>query len=137
MTVLEFRTLFGCEQQRGEQLSGLVEVNEGHVDGEEHGKGRRGRGKLCKKLIPGFAALDAIPDVTTEALKKFLIYKAKTDSHVLSDGWYDYCRLKSNSFEHTATAAFKLDEPAHNLFPWVHITLSNLKRLLLAPPSEG
>jgi hypothetical protein len=39
--------------------------------------------------------------------------------------------LKQKGFEHTATAISKQNEPAHVLFPWVHITLSNLKRFLL------
>jgi Zn ribbon nucleic-acid-binding protein len=42
-----------------------------------------------------------------------------------------YRRLKQKGFEHTATAISKQNEPAHELFPWVHITLSNLKRFLL------
>ena len=42
-----------------------------------------------------------------------------------------YRRLKQKGFEHTATAICKQNEPAYELFPWVHITLSNLKRFLL------
>jgi len=49
----------------------------------------------------------------------------------LTDGWNGYKRLKKNGFEHTATAISGQDEAAHSLFPWVHITLSNLKRFLL------
>ena len=61
------------------RLSGLVEVDEGYVGGEEHGEGRRGRGtrglrtksvvavavehrgpgKSGQKPVPGFAALEA------------------------------------------------------------------------------
>jgi hypothetical protein len=36
-----------------------------------------------------------------------------------------------NGFTHTAIELSKQDQPAHKLFPWVHITLSNLKRFLL------
>jgi hypothetical protein len=48
-----------------------------------------------------------------------------------ANGWYGYRRLKQKGFEHIATAISKQEEPAHELFPWVHITLSNLKRFLL------
>lgn len=133
------------------RLSGLVEVDEGYVGGEEHGKGRRGRGKrdlrtksvvavaverrgagkLGHKPVPGFAALEVIPDAATATLEKFLAVKVKPGSHILSDGWHGYRRLKLKGFEHTATAISKQDEPAHSLFPWIHITLSNLKRFLL------
>jgi transposase-like protein len=130
------------------RLSGLVEVDEGYVGGEEHGQGRRGRGAQTKsvvavavehraegkpgeKPIPGFAALEVIPDAATATLEKFLADKVKPGSHILSDGWHGYRRLKQKGFEHTATAISKQDEPAHVLFPWVHITLSNLKRFLL------
>jgi len=132
-------------------LSGLVEVDEGYVGGAEHGKGRTGRGKRGIRTksvvavaverrgagkpgrtpIPGFAALEVVPDATTKTLEKFLAAKVKAGSHVLSDGWPGYRRLKQKGFEHTATVLFGHDEPAHRLFPWVHITLSNLKRFLL------
>jgi transposase-like protein len=139
------------DRDRGYRLSGLVEVDEGYVGGEEHGEGRRGRGtrgvrtksvvavavehcspaKPGKKPVPGFAALEVIPDAATETLEKFLAEKVKPGSHILSDGWHGYRRLKQKGFEHTATAISKQGEPAHVLFPWVHITLSNLKRFLL------
>ena len=72
-----------------------------------------------------------IPDAATGTLEKFLADKVRPGSHILSDGWHGYRRLKQKGFEHTATAISKQDEPAHSLFPWVHITLSNLKRFLL------
>ena len=139
------------DRNQGYRLSGLVEVDEGYVGGEEHGEGRRGRGtrgvrtksvvavaverrgpgKPGKKPVPGFAALEVIPDAATETLEKFLAGKVKPGSHILSDGWHGYRRLKQKGFEHTATAISKQNDPAHELFPWVHITLSNLKRFLL------
>ena len=39
--------------------------------------------------------------------------------------------MKQMGFEHTATAISKQNEPAHELFSWVHIALSNLERFLL------
>ena len=135
-------------RDRGYRLSGLVEVDEGYVGGEEHGPGRRGRGAGTKsvvvvaverratgepgrKSIPGFAAVEVVPDAATETLEKFLARKVQPGSHILSDGWSGYRRLPEKGFAHTATATSKQEEPAHELFPWVHITLSNLKRFLL------
>jgi hypothetical protein len=92
---------------------------------------RRDPGKPGKTPVPGFAKLEVIPDAATETLEKFLAGSVRAGSHILSDGWHGYRRLKQKGFEHTATAISKQDEPAHSLFPWVHITLSNLKRFLL------
>ena len=133
------------------RLSGLVEVDEGYVGGEEHGHGRRGRGKpglrsksvvavaverrgtgrRDGKPLPGFAALQVIPDAATATLESFLTRHVQPGSHILSDGWHGYRRLQEKGFAHTATTISHQDEPAHGLFPWVHITLSNLKRFLL------
>src|ERR1017187_3794376 len=52
-------------------------------------------------------------------------------SHILTDGWRGYRRLKNKGFEHTATTISKQHGHAHSLSPWVHIPLSNLKRFLL------
>lgn len=133
------------------RLSGLVEVDEGYVGGKEYGEGRRGRGnkalrtksvvavaverraagKPGKKPVPGFAKLEVIPDAATETLEKFLAHSVRPGSHILSDGWHGYRRLKEKGFEHTATAISRQEKAAHDLFPWVHIALSNLKRFLL------
>ena len=50
---------------------------------------------------------------------------------ILSDGWSGYRKLDEKGFQHTATALSGQAQPAHELFPWVHISLSNLKRFLL------
>ncbi len=139
------------DRDQGYRLKGLVEVDEGYVGGQEHGQGRRGRGKPGvrsksvvavaverrtagkpgQKPIPGFAALQVIPNASAANVEKFLTEKVRPGSHILSDGWRGYRRLKQKGFEHTATNLSRQDEPAHSLFPWVHITLSNLKRFLL------
>jgi transposase-like protein len=139
------------DRDRRYRLRGLVEVDEGYVGGQEHGENRRGRGqrgartksvvavaverraagKPGQKPVPGFAALEVIPDAATETLEKFLGGKVNPGSHVLSDGWHGYRRLKQKGFEHTPTVLSKQKQEAHVLFPWVHIALSNLKRFLL------
>ena len=130
------------------RLGGLIEVDEGYVGGEEHGKARRGRGAATKSVvavaverraagqpgrppIPGFAALSVLPNAGAKSLDGFLTGKIEPGSHVLTDGWNGYWHVEQLGFVHTATELSKQDQPPHKLFPWVHITLSNLKRFLL------
>lgn len=136
-----------ADRDRGYTLGGIVEVDEGYVGGVEEG-GKRGRGSEDKAVVavavehraegqpgrppvPGFAALRVLPNAASKSLDGFLTAKIRPGSHILSDGWRGYRRLDSKGFAHTATAVSQQDEPAHKLFPWVHITLSNLKRFLL------
>jgi len=86
------------DRDQGYRLSGLVEVDEGYVGGEEHGPGRRGRGgkpgarsksgeavaverrgagKPRQKPVPGFAALEGIPDASAATIEKFLTGKVR------------------------------------------------------------
>lgn len=39
--------------------------------------------------------------------------------------------MQQNRYQHTAIELAHQSQPAHKLFPWVHITLANLKRFLL------
>jgi len=136
------------DRDQGYTLNGLVEVDEGYVGGEEHGKTRKGRGAKSKSVvavavehrgpgepgrppIPGFAALSVLPNAGSKSLDSFLKDKVRPGSHVLTDGWNGYWHVEQNGFAHTAIDLSKQDQPAHKLFPWVHITLSNLKRFLL------
>jgi transposase-like protein len=136
------------DRDQSYKLSGLVEVDEGYVGGEEHGEARKGRGAKSKAVvavavehaaagesgrppIPGFAALSVLPNAGSKSLDGFLEDKVESGSHVLTDGWNGYWHVESNGFVHTAIELSKQDQPAHKLFPWVHITLSNLKRFLL------
>ena len=136
------------DRDQGYTLRGLIEVDEGYVGGEEHGEARKGRGAKSKSVvavavehraegqpgrppIPGFAALSVLPNAGSKSLDGFLKGKIEPGSHVLTDGWNGYWHVERNGFAHTAIELSKQDQPAHKLFPWVHITLSNLKRFLL------
>lgn len=137
-----------ADRNRLSRLSGLIEVDEGYVGGEEHGEARKGRGARSKSVVavaverraagqpgrtpvPGFAALAVLPNASKPSLEGFLVANAATGSHVLSDGWSGYRQIAEKGFEHTATNLARQKQDAHKLFPWVHITLSNLKRFLL------
>jgi transposase-like protein len=130
------------------KLHGIIEMDEGYVGGAESGEGCGGRGAETKCVvavavehaaegkpgqppIPGFAALQVLPDASSRSIDGFLGVKVATGSHILSDGWSGYRKLGEKGFAHTATVLSHQDEPAHTLFPWVHISLSNLKRFLL------
>lgn len=128
-------------------LGGLVEVDEGYVGGGEPGPGRKGRGvdkavvavavehiapgESGRPPVPGFAALAVLPNAASRSLDSFLKSRIAAGSHVLTDGWHGYWHVKENGFQHTAIALTQQGQPAHKLFPWVHITLANLKRFLL------
>ena len=137
-----------ASRDRPYTLRGLVEVDEGYVGGEEHGKARQGRGARGKAVVavavehaaegepgrppvPGFAALAVLPNASSSSLDSFLKARVEPGSHVRTDGWNGYWHVKQNGFTHTAIEVANQDQPAHKLFPWVHITLSNLKRFLL------
>jgi len=130
------------------KLHGIIEMDEGYVGGAESGEGRQGRGALTKCVVavavehaaegepgrppvPGFAALQVLPDASSKSIDAFLQARITTGSRILSDGWKGYRNLQEKGFEHTATAISGQDQPAHTLFPWVHLSLSNLKRFLL------
>ena len=127
-------------------LGGLIEVDEGYVGGHEPGtQGRGGKNKAVVAVavehrasgqpgrppVPGFAALQVLPNASSKSLDGFLADKVRPGSHVCTDAWNGYWPVAANGFIHTATDLPKQDQPPHKLFPWVHITLSNLKRFLL------
>lgn len=127
-------------------LGGLVEVDEGYVGGHEPGtKGRGGKGKSVVAVavehraegqpgrapVPGFAALQVLADAGARSLDGFLARKVRPGSHVRTDAWNGYRHVAANGFQHTAIDLSKQPQPPHKLFPWVHITLGNLKRFLL------
>lgn len=131
------------------RLAGLIEMDEGYVGGAETGQPqatgrgsrhkavvavaveRRGPGKEGEKPIPGFAALGVVKDASASSLQEFLKAHVRRGSHLLTEGWRSYRGLESQGFSHTSWRRGPEPAASHRLFPWVHITLSNLKRFLL------
>lgn len=135
-----------ADRDGGYTLGGLVEVDEGYVGGHEPGsKGRgskhkavvaiavehRAAGLAGQPPVPGFAALQVLPNAGAKSLDGFLASKVRPGSHVCTDAWNGYWHVAANGFTHTAIDLSKQQQPPHKLFPWVHITLGNLKRFLL------
>jgi transposase-like protein len=137
-----------ADREQSTRLRGLVEVDEGFVGGAEEGSGRIGRGAKTKSMVavavehqrpgkpgrspvPGRMALAVLPDATAESLRAFLRAKVRQGSAVLTDGFAAYSGLTGRGFAHAAIPLRDDRELTGRLFPWVHITLSNLKRFLL------
>ena len=91
----------------------------------------RAQGRPGRPPVPGFAAFQVLPNASFKSLDGFLAGKVRPGSHVYTDAWNGYWHVADNRFTHTAIDLSKQDQPPHKLFPWVHITLSNLKRFLL------
>lgn len=137
-----------ADRDQNYRLGGLIEMDEGYVGGVETGKAqsgrggkrksvvavaveRRGPGKEGEKPIPGFAALAVVQDASACSLKGFLKANVRTGSHILTDAWRSYRAIEAEGFSHTTWRRGPDPAASHHLFPWVHITLSNLKRFLL------
>jgi transposase-like protein len=113
-----------------DRLSGLVEVDETYVDGEEHGK--TGRGAYGKVIVAGAVdlhdksanriRLKVIPDVTQKTLNGFISENVVEGSTVRTDDWIGYAKLPENGYNHTVNSA----ELKH-----IHRIFSNLKTWIL------
>jgi len=137
-----------ADQEQGRRLSGLVEVDEGYVGGAEKGRARVGRGAQTKsvvavavehwdggkagsRVVPGRSALAVLPDATTASVQGFVRDRVRPNSAVWTDGWWSYRGLTPRGYGHAAIPLGEDRQITQRFFPWVHITLSNLKRFLL------
>lgn len=122
-----------------ERLSGVVEVDETYVGGEEPGV--RGRETRTKTLV-GVAAeengqgigrirLAVLADTTAESLVAFVAEMVAPGSVVHTDGWPAYRSVVKLGYEHKVTAVLHSGSKAHELMPRVHRVASLLKRWLL------
>jgi len=130
------------------QLRGLLEVDEGYVGGVERGKKkqtgrgvrksvvavaveRRGPGRQSWKPVAGFTAMAVVEDASAASLHGFLQTQAEVGSVILTDAWRSYRGIEAKGFQHRPLRRGPDPAAAFRLFPWVHVTLSNLKRFLL------
>jgi ISXO2-like transposase domain/Transposase zinc-ribbon domain len=136
-----------AEGEQGTRLRGLVEVDEGYVGGTEKGGERAGRGAQTKSLVavavehrgagkagrprPGRSALAVMPDGRAGSVQAFVRGRILPDSAVWSDGWSSYRGLTPRGYPHAAIPLGEDTAVVGRFFPWVHVTLSNLKRFLL------
>lgn len=121
-----------------EKLSGKVEVDETFVGGSRGGK--RGRGADGKSLIViaveikecglGRIRMGIVPNASYKSLKRFVTTNIESGSHLITDGWPSYPKMKDDGYEHTAINEETAMDP-ENLTPNVHRIASLLKRWLL------
>jgi len=122
-----------------EKLTGIVEVDEAYIGGEEIGTGRRGRGADEKCLVViatecigkkiGRVRFKIIPDASTENLKPFIEENIELNSEVITDGWTGYSFLKQSAdYKHNEKIISKSGKEAHELLPHIHLVISLVKR---------
>lgn len=115
-------------------LSGLVEMDEAYTGGQISGE-KRGRGTSRPPIgvahsksscgRPGFLRIEAIDNLTHEALQKFADKNIAQDSTIECDGWRSYQCLEGYIIQ-----AKNYSPDDHDL-KWVHTAISNLKAFLL------
>jgi transposase-like protein len=131
-----------------EKLSGLVEVDETYIGGEEH-SGSTGRGTGNKVLVaiavelkdfgneknrglrkPGRVRLSVISDASSDSLSPFISENIDKGSEIITDGWAGYSFVKKSGYKHTVFVQGKKEDD-ENPLPHVHLIISLLKRWLL------
>jgi len=130
------------------KLSGVVEVDETYIGGEEH-DASTGRGTGNKVLVViavelkepkkptklgfkplGRVRMSVIPDASKDSLLPFVKDNVESGSTVITDGWASYASLSGNRYSHTIyiQSKKKADE---QILPHVHLVIALLKRWLL------
>lgn len=122
-----------------EKLTGIVEVDETYIGGEEIGTGKQGRGAEEKNLVVvatecigkqiGRVRFKIIPNASGESLLPFIKENVECGSTVITDGWTGYISLsKKKEYEHIIKVISGSGKQAHELLPHVHMVDSLLKR---------
>lgn len=122
------------------QLSGIVEVDESFVGGEDHG-GKRGRG-TGKSIVViaveikqpkgfGRVRMRHIPDSSGDSLVPFICDMIAPGSVVRTDGWKGYNRVTDHGYLREIIVQSSSGDPAHVSMPGVHRIASLLKRWIL------
>lgn len=123
-----------------DRLSGVVEVDESFVGGEE--PGREGRGAVKKTLVAiaaeergrgtGRIRMACIPDASKPSLHGFVERAIESGSVIHTDGWASYDGLEAHGYRHQVTVLKgKPKDAAVQAMPRVHRVASLLKRWLL------
>jgi transposase-like protein len=123
-----------------DRLTGIVEVDETYVGGEE--KGGRGRYTQSKAIVAvaveivderrlGRVRMRRVSDVSAASLEPFVSEVIASGSSVLTDGWSGYSGLVHLGYDHAVINQSASSDPAHVLMPGVHRVASQVKRWLL------
>jgi transposase-like protein len=91
------------------KLSGMIEVDETYIGGEEHG-GKRGRGTSNKSLVVlavelpegksqrGRVRMKVIQDASKKSLQGFIKENVEPGSTVITDGWSSYASISESGY---------------------------------------
>jgi len=126
-------------RQGREKLSGVVEVDEAYIGGDETGTGKQGRGAEKKILVVvateciekkiGRVRFQIIPDASTGNLLPFVEDNIEHNSDVITDGWSGYKFLSNNdNYKHEVKVIAGSGKGADELLPHVHLVISLVKR---------
>lgn len=127
-----------------ERLSGIVEVDETFIGGEEPGlRGGRAKGKKSLVVVAvelrepkgyGRCRMTIVPDASAPSLQSMIADHVEAGSHVITDGWQGYRKIDKLGYVHDRrsqrAARARGDDPAE-LLPGVHRIASLAKRWLL------
>jgi transposase-like protein len=122
-----------------EKLSGIVEVDETYIGGEEIGIEKKGRGAEQKSLVVvateckgkqiGRVRFRIIPDASSKSLDSFIEANIEEGSTIITDGWSGYTNLSQNEkFIHEEKVVSGSGKQVHELLPHVHMIDSLVKR---------
>jgi transposase-like protein len=122
-----------------ERLTGVVEVDETYLGGEEPGlRGGRARGKklpvgiAVERLQPrglGRCRMAVLPDATTPTPRAFLADHVEEGATVITDGWQAYRQATAGRYVRQRRPA--AGREANTTLPGVHRIASLAKRWLL------
>jgi transposase-like protein len=122
-----------------ERLTGVVEVDETYIGGEE--PGLRGGRATGKKLLVGIAVerrqprglgrcrMAVLPDAKTDTLRSFLADHVAEGATVITDGWQPYRQATAGRYVHQRQPV--AGREANTTLPGVHRVASLAKRWLL------
>ena len=118
------------------RLDDLIELDDTYVGGKRSG-GKRGRGAEGKKPVlvaienkgkkAGFMAMEAVPTISGETVRKFLEKRLKQGQSVRTDA-LPAMNAVNDTQEHQKKVTPAKE--AANWLPWVHIVIGNLKKFL-------
>ena len=122
-----------------EKLSGVVEIDETYIGGDETGTGKQGRGAEKKSLVVvatecvgnkiGRVRFKIIPDASKDSLIPFIEENVELQTTVITDGWSGYASLsKRKDYNHITKVIEGSGKQAHELLPHVHLVDSLVKR---------